>query len=75
MTIMHRNKKVFNVVMKIFILLVSYLFAHLTVMGFTSSSYTATRDFFAILLVTIPIYIALLILINIIKSYKNKSCF
>jgi len=74
MLIMYRrNRKVNNIVMKIFLLPVSYLLAHLIIKGFISSSYTATRDFFAILLVMILIYIALLMLISIIRFHKNQS--
>jgi len=53
MIIMYRNKKVINISMKIFLLPVSYLLAHLIIKGFISASYTATRDFFAVLLVMI----------------------
>jgi len=73
MLIVYRNKKVLNISIKVFLLPVSYLLAHLSIRGFISSSYTATRDFFAILFIMIPIYIALLILVNIIRFHKNKS--
>lgn len=72
MLILHRNKKVFNFTMKLFFLPVSYLLGHLLIKGFTTSSYTATRDFYAILLVMIPLYIALLTAVKIIRGYKTK---
>lgn len=73
MLIFHRNKKVLNFTMKVFFLPVSYLLSHLIIKGFTTSSYTATRDFYAILLVMIPLYIAFLMAINLIRQYKNKT--
>ncbi|WP_048600838.1 zf-HC2 domain-containing protein [Rubeoparvulum massiliense] len=73
MLILHRNKKVFNFTMKFFFLPVSYLLGHLIIKGFTTSSYTATRDFYAILLVMIPLYIAFLTAVNLIRKYKSKK--
>lgn len=73
MIIMRRSKKVFSFATKIFFLPVSYLISHLALKGFTASSFTATRDFFAILLVTIPLYIASLSLLNILSHYKGKN--
>lgn len=72
MLISRHNKKVFNFTMKIFFLPLSYLLGQLIIKGFTTSSYTATRDFYAILLVMIPLYIAFLTAINIIREYKAK---
>lgn len=72
MLILYRNKKVLNFTMKVFFLPVSYLLGHLTIKGFTTSSYNATRDFYAILLVMIPLYIAFLMAVNLIRQYKNK---
>lgn len=73
MLIWHRNKKVFNFTMKVFFLPVSYLLGHLFIKGFTASSYTATRDFYAILLVMIPLYIALLTAVNLTRKFKSKK--
>ena len=73
MLILHRNKKALNFTMKIFLLPISYLLGHLIIKGFTSSSYAATRDLYAILLVMIPLYIALLTAVNLIRQYKNKK--
>ena len=70
MLIFRRNKYVFNITLKIFFLPVCYLFGHFAIKGFTSSSYTAVRDFFAILLITIPLYIAFLIAVNLINMRK-----
>lgn len=73
MIILHHNKKVFNFTMKFFFIPVSYLLGHLTIKGFTTSSYTATRDFYAILLVMIPLYIAFLTAVYLIRKYKSKK--
>lgn len=72
MSILHRNKKVFHFTMKLFLLPVSYLIGHLMIKGVTGSSYTATRDFYEILLVMIPLYIAFLMAVNLMKQYKQK---
>ena len=45
MLILYRYKKVLNFTLKVFFLPVSYLLGHLIIKGFTTSSYTATRDF------------------------------
>lgn len=66
MLILYHNKKVLNFTMKVFFLPVSYLLGHLIIKGFTTSSYTATRDFYAILLVMIPLYIAFQMAVNLI---------
>ncbi len=73
MLILYRNKKVLSFTMKVFFLPVSYLLGHLIIKGITTSSYTATRDFYAILLVMIPLYIAFLMAVNLIRQYKNKK--
>ncbi|GAB6085001.1 zf-HC2 domain-containing protein [Alkaliphilus crotonatoxidans] len=73
MLILYHNKKVLNFTMKVFFLAVSYLLGHLIIKGFTTSSYTATRDFYAILLVMIPLYIAFQMAVNLIRQYKNKK--
>lgn len=66
-----RNRKVNSFMKKIFLLPISYLLGQLIIKGFTTSSYNATRDFYAILLVMIPIYIASLMALNIISAYKG----
>lgn len=68
-----RNNEVFNFTLKFLLLPVSYLLGHLIIKGFTTSSYTVIRDFYAILLVMIPLYIVLLIVLNLIREYKTKK--
>ncbi|WMJ77125.1 MULTISPECIES: zf-HC2 domain-containing protein [unclassified Sedimentibacter] len=69
----NRNRKVNSFMKKIFLLPVSYLLGQLIIKGFTTSSYNATRDFYAILLIMIPIYIASLMALNIISAYKREK--
>lgn len=64
-------EKVKNVTIKILFLPISYLLGHLCIKGFTTSSYSAARDFFAILLVMIPLYILFLSAISLIGEYRN----
>ena len=66
------NKKAINVLSKLFLLPVSYLIAHVLVMGFEATSYVAALQFIKILFLMIPIYIGLLIILNLIKRYKGK---
>ncbi|WP_026478718.1 zf-HC2 domain-containing protein [Alkaliphilus transvaalensis] len=73
MFIFYRNKKVLNFTIKIFFLPVSYLLGQFIIKGFTTTSYTATRDFYGILLVMVPIYIACLMAVDLISQYKNKK--
>lgn len=73
MLVFCRYEKVRNVTTKILFLPISYLLGHLCIRGFTTSSYSATRDFFAILLVMIPLYIVFLSAINLIGVYKNSK--
>lgn len=73
MFIFHGNKKVFNITMKFIFLPISYLLSHLIIKGFITSSYTAIRDFYAILLIMIPLYIVFLTAVNLIKEHKIKK--
>ena len=67
------NKRVVDIAVKILLLPVSYLLGQLAVKGFTTSSYNALRDFYAILLVMIPLYIAFLAALNLLTEYKNRK--
>lgn len=74
MHVFRRHKVVKDMATKILLLPVSYLLGHFLIKGFTASSYSATRDFFAILLVMIPLYIVLLSGIYFIREYRyHKS--
>lgn len=69
--IFRRKEKIKNVMMKALLLPVSYILSHICIKGFTTSSYLAVRDFFAILFVTILLYIVLIAAISIVKEYKK----
>ena len=57
---------------KTFLLPVSYIIGHLCIKGFRTTSYSAQRDFFAILLIMIPVYCLFLIVINLYRKTKKK---
>lgn len=67
-----RHKKVTDLTIKILFLPVSYLIGQFLIKGLKTSSYGALRDFYAILLIMVPLYIAFLIAHNIYKTYKKK---
>jgi len=73
MLIFHGNRKVFNSISKIFLLSSTYILAHLIVTGFTKKIFNVTKNLSAIFLLTILLYMALLVLVNLIKHYKVKK--
>jgi hypothetical protein len=66
-----RHEKARKVIFKIVLLPVAYLLGNLCIKGFYILSYSATRDFLVILLVTIPLYIILLSAAYLIKEFKR----
>jgi len=52
---------------------ISYIFSHLCIKGFKTTSYLAQRDFFAILLLMIPMYFLFLLSINLYRKLKNRT--
>lgn len=73
MALFRSNKRVINLTMKVLLLPVSYLLGQLIIRGFSTWSYTATRDFYAILLIGFPLYIAFLAALSLIREYKIKK--
>ncbi|MRX72779.1 zf-HC2 domain-containing protein [Bacillus lacus] len=73
LAIFRKNERIKNVLEKLILLPISYLFAHLLIKGLHSATYLALRDFYAILLVTIPLYFALLAGRNILKKLSIKK--
>lgn len=67
-----KNKRIKNMAMKILFIPLSYLGGHFIIKGFKTASYTATRDFYAILLLAIVIYLIFLIALNIIAQSKYR---
>lgn len=68
-----KNEKARELLTKVLFVPISYLLAHLLIKGFHSSSYLALRDFLAILLLTVPLYLAFLAAITYIKNDKKKK--
>ncbi|KMM37985.1 zf-HC2 domain-containing protein [Guptibacillus hwajinpoensis] len=73
LVIFRKNEKIRNGLEKIILLPISYVFAHLLIKGLHSATYLAERDFYAILLVTFPLYFALLAGRNIFKKLSFKK--
>lgn len=66
---LRKKEKSRNVIKKIIFIPVSYIIAHLCIKGFNSSSYLASRDFYNILLLSIPIYFVFIIISKLYKNY------
>lgn len=66
--LLRKNKRAKSVMTKILLIPASYLVAHFCVKGLSSASYSATHDFFTILLVALPLYFTLLLLIKICNA-------
>lgn len=71
MYLFRRHEKARSMILKILLLPVAYLLGNLCIKGFYLPSYSAIRDFYAILLVTIPLYIVLLSATYLIKEFKR----
>ena len=54
--IFRKKEKVKAIIVKILFVPVSYFVSHVMITGFNATSYSATRDFYLILLLVIPIY-------------------
>lgn len=65
----HENLKIF--LKKIILLPISYIISHICIKGFTTTSYSVQRDFFGILLLTVPMYCILTIGISVYKRLKG----
>ncbi|RSD27792.1 zf-HC2 domain-containing protein [Mesobacillus subterraneus] len=73
LVIFRKNEKIRNRLEKMILLPISYLFAHLLIKDLHSATYLAGRDLYVILLVTIPLYVALLAGRNILKKLSIKK--
>ncbi|MGF7142243.1 hypothetical protein HNQ56_000653 [Anaerotaenia torta] len=72
------HQRIKSIVYKFFALPAAYLLGHLCIKGFSFLSYSASRDFFAILLAMLPIYYIMLIIEKItvrqkVKAKQNKA--
>lgn len=54
--IFRKKEKAKGIIVKIFFIPTSYIISHIMIKGFNATSYSAVRDFYLILLLTIPIY-------------------
>lgn len=69
-----RNNPIRTIIFKFFALPVAYLIGTICIKGFSFTSYSATHDFFAILLAMLPIYCIMLIGQNLLSNrHKNKE--
>lgn len=66
-----RHAKSGKVFQKTLPLPLAYLLASLCIKGINFASYSATRDFFAILLLTIPLYILIFSAACLVKEYRK----
>ena len=73
MLIVYKFKKVQIIIRNILFIPMSYIIATICIKGFNTTSYSATRDFFTILLISIPIYFVLELSVNFYKNFKNKK--
>lgn len=75
--ILFRKKdKIKDIILKILFLPIAYIISHIIVTGLNAASYSATRDFYLILLLTIPIYFIFILLnkrINLSKAIKKEK--
>ncbi len=71
--VLRKYKKARNITEKILFIPTSYIIGHLCIKGFNSSSYSASRDFYAILLISIPIYLVFMIISNSYKKFKHNN--
>lgn len=70
--LLRKNETAKNIMMKLLFVPIAYLLSHLFLKGFISSSYSATHDFFTILLIMFPLYCTLLIATRLLKHQKVK---
>lgn len=71
--IFRKEKKKRYVLERILLFPISYIIGHFCIKGFTTSSYSAQRDFFAILLAMVPIYSIFLLFINWYSKSKKRA--
>lgn len=71
--IFRKHKKIKNTCTKMMFLPISYIIGHILIKGFTTASYSMTRDFLAIILVMIGVYTAILIGMNIMNKANKRT--
>lgn len=71
--VFRKNDRTRSILGKALLLPASYLIAHLCVKGWTTTSFSATRDFAIIMLVMFPVYAVLLLTANLCKRYWRTN--
>lgn len=66
-----KKQKIKTVIALILFIPISYIVSHVMIAGLNSTSYSATRDFYLILLLVIPIYFILYILYKKKNNHRN----
>lgn len=67
------HKKIRELSFKAFLLPVSYVVAHLIIMGMTSASYHSARDLLAIILITMSLYALMLLALNLNSISRERK--
>ncbi len=74
--VLRRNERMKNIMIKISLLPLSYIFSHLFIVGLEGKTYTPVRDIFAILLGAILFYMVMLIVLYFLdRLYRKKEGF
>lgn len=69
----HRNKKARYWLVRIIALPVSYIIGHFSIRGSYSPTYSPVRDFIAIMIITVALYIVFLLTLALVNHYKRKT--
>jgi len=72
MLLVYQSNRARNIMMKILFIPTSYAIGTICTKGLKTSSYSLQRDFFVILIISIPIYFVLLFTIDFFKNIKYK---
>lgn len=71
--VFRKNESTRSKLEKLIFLPVSYLLGHLCIRGLTTTSYSANRNFFVIILVMLPMYGIFLLGAHYFKKYKQRN--
>lgn len=71
--VFRKNLKIKTLLIKLLLVPVSYVISHVAITGLSGVSYSATRDFYLILFLTIPIYLLLYVIYS--KRQSDKLIF
>lgn len=73
--LLRNNQKDKSIIFKFFALPISYLLGHICIKGFSATTYSVTRDLYAILLVMIPIYCVMMLGEKLLVNRKSKQSY